>query len=302
MLIVGERINTSRKAVNEAVEKRDAAYIQADVKAQVEAGADIIDVNAGSRSASELDDLQWLINVIEEAVPARLSLDSSNPDVLAAVIGKVRDLPMLNSTTAEKARFEKMAPVIRRRECDVVGLCIGERGIPKTADQVLENAIKLVADLEAIGVKRERIHLDPLVQTVSVDNKAALTFLEAIERINTELPGVKTVCGLFLFAKEAACQPHLPCSCHAVRAPGGADRSPGPKIDGNAAGNDGPPWKGSLLQDVSQGLQGGQIRGLKRRMKITASLETRRCIDARKAKNQTNQTNQTNQRNRSSLH
>jgi cobalamin-dependent methionine synthase I len=196
MLIVGERINTSRKAVNEAVEKRDAAYIQADVKAQVEAGADIIDVNAGSRSASELDDLQWLINVIEEAVPARLSLDSSNPDVLAAVIGKVRDLPMLNSTTAEKARFEKMAPVIKERECDVVALCIGERGIPKTGDQILEIAKKLVADLEAIGVKKERIHLDPLVQTVSVDNKAALTFLEAIERINTELPGVKTVCGL----------------------------------------------------------------------------------------------------------
>ena len=133
MLIVGERINTSRKAVNEAVEKRDAAYIQADVKAQVEAGADIIDVNAGSRSASELDDLQWLINVIEEAVPARLSLDSSNPEVLAAVVGKVRDLPMLNSTTAEKARFEKMAPVIKERECDVVALCIGERGVPKSS-------------------------------------------------------------------------------------------------------------------------------------------------------------------------
>jgi 5-methyltetrahydrofolate--homocysteine methyltransferase len=196
MLIVGERINTSRKAVNEAVEKRDMAYIQADVKAQVEAGADIIDVNAGSRSGSELDDLKWLINVIEEAVPARLSLDSSNPDVLAAVVGKVRDLPMVNSTTAEKARFEKMAPVIRERECDVVALCIDERGIPKTADRILENAKRLVDDLEAIGVKRERIHLDPLVQAVSVDNKAALTFLEAIERINRELPGVKTVCGL----------------------------------------------------------------------------------------------------------
>jgi cobalamin-dependent methionine synthase I len=196
VLIVGERINTSRKAVNEAVEKRDVAYIQADVKAQVEAGADIIDVNTGSRSASELDDLRWLIDIIEEAVPARLSLDSSNPDVLAAIVGKVRDLPMINSTTAEKARFEKMVSVIKERECDVVELCIDERGIPKTAGHILENATKLVGDLEAIGVKRERIHLDPLVQAVSVDNKAALTFLEAIERINTELPGLKTVCGL----------------------------------------------------------------------------------------------------------
>ena len=77
-----------------------------------------------------------------------------------------------------------------------MALCIGERGIPKTADQVLENAARLVDDLEAIGVKRERIHLDPLVQAVSVDNKAALVFLEAVERINRELPGVRTVCGL----------------------------------------------------------------------------------------------------------
>jgi cobalamin-dependent methionine synthase I len=196
MLIVGERINTSRKAVNEAVEKRDAAYIQADVKAQVEAGADIVDVNAGSRSASELDDLRWLISVIEEAVPARLSLDSSTPDVLAAVVNTVRDMPMLNSTTAEKARFDKMALVIKERECDVVALCIDDRGVPKTSDQILENAAKLVTRLEAIGVKRERIHLDPLVQAVSVDNKAALVFLEAIERINREIPGVETVCGL----------------------------------------------------------------------------------------------------------
>jgi 5-methyltetrahydrofolate--homocysteine methyltransferase len=196
MLIVGERINTSRKAVNEAVEKRDAAYIQADVKAQVEAGADIIDVNAGSRSASELEDLRWLISVIEEAVPARLSLDSSTPDALAAVVNTVRDMPMLNSTTAETARFDKMASVITKRECDVVALCIDDRGVPKTSDQILENAAKLVTRLEAIGVKRERIHLDPLVQAVSVDNKAALVFLEAIERINREIPGVKTVCGL----------------------------------------------------------------------------------------------------------
>jgi 5-methyltetrahydrofolate--homocysteine methyltransferase len=196
MLIVGERINTSRKGVNEAVERRDVAYIQADVKAQVEAGADIIDVNAGSRSASELDDLRWLISVIEEAVPARLSLDSSNPDVLAAVVNTVRDMPMLNSTTVEKTRFDKMALVIRERECDVVALCIDDRGVPKTSGQILENATKLVKGLEAIGVKRERIHLDPLVQAVSVDNKAALAFLDAIEMINRELPGVKTVCGL----------------------------------------------------------------------------------------------------------
>jgi len=196
MLIVGERINTSRKQVNEAVEKRDVHFIQADVKAQVEAGAHLVDINAGSRFGSELEDLFWLIEVVQEAVSVRLSLDSSDPHCLQKALRRVRDLPMVNSTTAEKNRFESMAPVIQERECDVVGLCLDERGIPKSVDQVMENARRLVRNLEALGAKRERIYLDPLVQAISIDTGAGLMALESIERIHKEFPGVKTICGL----------------------------------------------------------------------------------------------------------
>ncbi len=196
VLIIGERINTSRKPVNEAVERRDAAFIQSDVRAQVEAGAHLIDVNAGSRSRSELQDLLWLIEVIEEAVSVRLSLDSSDPRCLEEVVKKVRELPMVNSTTAEKIRFGKMAPVIQQRECDIVALCMDERGIPKNVDQVVEIAEKLVGDLERLGVRRERIYLDPLIQAISTNTEAGLMALEAIGRIHQELPGVKTICGL----------------------------------------------------------------------------------------------------------
>lgn len=80
MLIIGERINTSRKAVNEAVGNRDAQYIQADVTSQVDSGADLVDVNAGSRRNSEVDDLFWLIEVIQDALPqVRLCIDSPIP-------------------------------------------------------------------------------------------------------------------------------------------------------------------------------------------------------------------------------
>jgi 5-methyltetrahydrofolate--homocysteine methyltransferase len=196
MLIVGERINTSRKQVNEAVEKRDFNFIRADVQAQVEAGADLIDINAGSRFGTEMEDLLWLIEVVQEAVSVRLSLDSSSPQCLQKALRRVRDLPMVNSTTAEKSRFESMAPVIQERECDVVGLCMDERGIPKSVDQIIENAQKLVKNLETLGVKRERIYLDPLIQAISIDTGAGLMALESIERIQKEFPGVKTICGL----------------------------------------------------------------------------------------------------------
>jgi cobalamin-dependent methionine synthase I len=196
MLVVGERINTSRKQVNEAVEKRDVHFIQTDVKAQVEAGARLIDINAGSRFGSELEDLFWLIEVVQEAVSARLSLDSSDPHCLKKAVRRVRDLPMVNSATAEKRKFESMSPVIQERECDVVGLCIDERGVPKHVDQVMENAQWLVRSLEILGVKRERIYLDPLVQAISIDTRAGLMALESIERIHKELWGVNTICGL----------------------------------------------------------------------------------------------------------
>lgn len=196
MLIIGERINTSRKQIDEAVEKRDAAFIQEDVKAQVEAGAQIIDVNSGSRIGSELEDLIWLIDIIQEAVQVRLSLDSSDPRCLLETVERVQEIPMLNSTTAEEKRFEQMAPVIQKRECDVVALCIDDRGIPKSADQVMENAKKVIEDLENIGVNRERIYLDPLIQAVSTDTEAGLTALETIEGIKREFEGVNIVCGL----------------------------------------------------------------------------------------------------------
>jgi len=195
MLIIGERINTSRKSIDEAVAKRDAVFIQAEVKAQIEAGAHLIDVNAGSRG-TEMADMLWFIDVIQESVPVRLSLDSSNPDCLVEAIQKVRGIPMINSVSAEKSRFERMTPVIEKRECDVVALCMDHRGVPKSVGQILENAGKLLGDLEALGVKRERVYFDPVIQAVSTDIRAGLVALDSIERIHLEFPGVRTICGL----------------------------------------------------------------------------------------------------------
>jgi len=197
MLIVGERINTSRKLINEGVAKRDTAYIQADVRSQVDSGADLIDVNAGSRRNSEVEDLLWLIEVIQKALPqARLCIDSPNPESLKEVLSQVEYPPMLNSTTLEKSRFEAMAPIIQMRDCDIVALCIDDRGIPKSVEQALGNAGRLVSELERLGMKRERIFLDPVIQTISANTNAALMVLETIEGIRRELEGVNVICGL----------------------------------------------------------------------------------------------------------
>jgi len=196
MLIVGERINTSRKAVNEAVEKRDSAYIAEDIRKQAKAGAHYIDINAGSRIGSEMEDLGWLIEVAEAAVEVPLSLDSPDPKVLLALVNKVKKRLMINSTTAEKDRFEAMKGIFQAREADIVALCMDERGIPSTVDQALENAHFLVKNLNQLGVPIQSIHLDPMIQPVGVNSKNGSLALDTIRRIHQEFPGVKTICGL----------------------------------------------------------------------------------------------------------
>lgn len=196
MRIVGERINTSRKLVNEAVEKRDAGYIADEAKKQAEAGAHFIDVNAGSRIGSEMGDLAWLVEIVEGAVETPLSLDSPDPKVLLAMSKKARKKPMINSTTAERPRFEEMKPVFQEREIDIVALCMDERGIPSTVDQALENASFLVKNLTRMGIPLVNIHLDPMIQPVSVNKDNGLLALETIRRVHAEFPGVQTICGL----------------------------------------------------------------------------------------------------------
>jgi 5-methyltetrahydrofolate--homocysteine methyltransferase len=163
----------------------------------MESGAHYIDVNAGSRSNSEVQDLSWIIEVIQREMPhARLCIDSPNPECLKAVLDLVEHDPMLNSTTLEKSRFELMAPIIQMRDCDIVALCIDDRGIPKTADQALENASRLVEEIEKLGVKRNRIFIDPVIQAVSANQNAALVVLETIDRIRRELEGANVISGL----------------------------------------------------------------------------------------------------------
>ncbi|MCJ7495376.1 MAG: dihydropteroate synthase [Deltaproteobacteria bacterium] len=196
MLIVGERINTSRKAVNEAVGKRDGTYITMDVQKQVKAGADYIDVNAGSRIGSEMEDMKWLVEIIEAAVDVPLTLDSPDPKVLQAIAPKVKKRPMINSTTAESNRFEAMKAVLQERECDVVALCMDDWGIPKTVEESLRSASFLVQNLTHLGIPLERIHLDPLIQPIGVNKDNGVLAVETIRSLHREFPGVRTICGL----------------------------------------------------------------------------------------------------------
>jgi 5-methyltetrahydrofolate--homocysteine methyltransferase len=196
MIVIAERINTSRKAINEAMEKRDQAFFEEEARKQEAAGASFIDVNCGSRLKSEYDDFLWLVDVVQNVVSIPIALDSPDANVLKAGLGKVGQRPLINSITLEKERFEQVAPIVEGDAVDVVALCMDDSGIPNTSEKVVENAVALVEKLEALGVKRSSIYLDILVQPLSVDSENGNRAFKSIETIMQTLPGVHTTCGL----------------------------------------------------------------------------------------------------------
>ncbi len=196
MLIVGELINASRKAVQELIEKMDAEGIAKLASEQRHNGADFIDINAGVFVDREPELLKWLALTVQAAVDAPCCIDSPDPLAIAAALGAHRGTALINSISLEKERWEALLPLVAESKSKVVALCMSDAGMPETADQRLAIADKLVNGLVQKGVAIGDIYVDPLVQPVATNTSFGVEFLEAIERIPHAFPGVHTMCGL----------------------------------------------------------------------------------------------------------
>ncbi len=196
MLIVGELINASRKAVGEAISSHDAAVVRKLAADQVQAGAHFIDVNAGIFVEEEADHLKWLVTNVQEAVDCPCCIDSPSAEAIEAALTVHRGPAMINSISLEKDRYEALLPLVSGTDLNVVALCMGDDGMPETTEQRLKIADKLINGLTRANVPIQNIHVDPLVQPISVNNQFGLAFLEAVESIKREFQGVHTICGL----------------------------------------------------------------------------------------------------------
>jgi len=194
--VIGERINTSRKLVQAAVAERDADYIIDDVKKQQEAGANFIDVNAGARIGHETEDMKWLLDTIQPIVNVPLTLDSPDPAVLEIAFKMVKKIPMINSISLEKDRFEAMMPFLDGKECKIIALCMDDAGMPASSDDIIARADTLVKELNNIGIGTESIYIDPLVQPISTDSNKGVMVLDAVRAIKKKHSEVHITGGL----------------------------------------------------------------------------------------------------------
>ncbi|MDQ7794678.1 MAG: dihydropteroate synthase [bacterium] len=184
VVIIGERINpTGRRFLARALGEGNLEPLLREARAQVEAGAAVLDVNVG---VPGLDQVEWLPRVVEAVqavVDVPLCLDSPEPEALAAGLRVYRGKALLNSTTADPALLDRLVPLAREHGAALVGLLTDEGGIPGTADGRLQLADRIVRRAEREGLPPSDLVLDPVVLAVAADTGAAAVTLATIAGI-----------------------------------------------------------------------------------------------------------------------
>lgn len=193
MIIIGEKLNSSRKSVAEAVKNRDAAFISDLAASQESAGAAWLDINAAMLS-DEADSLVWMGEVCRSASSLPLCLDSPDYRVIEAALQRLGGKCMINSITLERERFDNMLRLTRQFGCPVIALCMDDDGMPETVGDRVRIAGTLFDRLSAAGVPSGDIYIDPMISPVGAVETAGTDSLEAIRKISGL--GVHTVCGL----------------------------------------------------------------------------------------------------------
>jgi 5-methyltetrahydrofolate--homocysteine methyltransferase len=187
-VIIGERINpTGRKKVLAALQAGEFDLIRQEALAQVEAGAGILDVNAGVPGADEPRLMGELVAAIREVTDVPLCIDSANPLTLEAALSTYEGKALVNSVNGEKKSLEAILPLVQKHQAAVIGLCMDDDGIPSTPEARLKVAGNILEEAARLGIPTEDVIIDPLTLTMGSDHHAGAITLETIRLIVEEL-------------------------------------------------------------------------------------------------------------------
>jgi len=199
-VLIGERINpTGKKRLSAALQAGDLSIVEQEALAQVEAGADVLDVNVGAAGVDQVDLLPKAVRLVMEKAKVPLAIDTPSTEALAAALAAYRELapegkPLVNSVNGEEKRLREVLPLVKEYGAAVIGLCMDDDGIPQDPQRRLEVARKIVARAEGLDIPRQDLLIDCLALTVGADHTAAQVTLEAIRLVREEL-GVNTTLG-----------------------------------------------------------------------------------------------------------
>jgi 5-methyltetrahydrofolate--homocysteine methyltransferase len=181
-VMIGEKINpTGRKKLAAALTEGNFDYVRQLVENQIAWGAEVLDINVGVPGLDEVSIIPKIIELVTSITDIPLCLDSGNPAVLAAGLAVAPGKPLVNSVSGEEKRLESVLPIVKDRGAAVIGLTMDDNGIPKTPEERVAVAEKIIERAARIGIPIEDIVIDPLVLTVGSDSKAAIITLQTVE-------------------------------------------------------------------------------------------------------------------------
>ena len=194
--IIGERINpTGKKRFKQALEEKDLDYILGEAISQVEAGAELLDVNVGHSEINEEEMMVSALLTIQGTVGVPLQLDSTSPAVLEKGLRVYTGKAIINSVNGEEKSLSTILPLAKKYGAAVVGLTLDENGIPKTVEGRVQIAEKIISRALSLGIPKEDIIIDCLTLTVSADETSPEVTLKALKEVKERF-GVKTTLGV----------------------------------------------------------------------------------------------------------
>jgi 5-methyltetrahydrofolate--homocysteine methyltransferase len=198
MLIIGERINSTRQKIGEAIKARNAASIVNEARKQIAAGAQYIDVNCAMTTTDELQDIDWVISVIQSDMPdVGICIDSPSCPAIEKALKVFSGTGgvIINSITGEEDRIRQIVPMARRHKTKLIALTMDEKGMPETASQRFDIARRIYDRVRREDFPAEDLYFDALIRPVSTEPMQAQEFLASIPMIK-KLDRAKTICGL----------------------------------------------------------------------------------------------------------
>lgn len=188
VVIIGECINpTRRKRLVSSLQAEDFSYMLELAKSQIDAGADILDVNVGYPGVADVELLPKAVIELQNQFDIPLCLDSPNPLAIEAALRVAKGKCLINSVNAEEASLRSLLPVARQYGAAIIGLTLDDDGITREPERRLKIAEKIIDRAVSAGIKQEDVIIDPLAMAVSADPYACRVTLETIRLVHDRL-------------------------------------------------------------------------------------------------------------------
>jgi len=188
VVIIGESINpTRRKKLVETLTEYNFDFAIQLAKSQIEAGADVLDVNVGYPGVDDAALLPETVKAIQQAVDVPLCIDSPNPKAIEATLKVIDGRCLINSVNGEEKSLEAILPLAKEYDAAVIGLVMDDDGITHDPEKRLKIAEKILDRAVKKGIKEEDVVIDPLAMAVSADPNACMVTLETIRLVHTKL-------------------------------------------------------------------------------------------------------------------